>query len=90
MIADSVWGTGVEEYVLAGDGPEGAGALEIFASIEPRHASIEVRRSPGQRVPVLMHDGMRSILARPSDDRLYITRREAVSSFRLVVLRWLD
>ncbi|MEQ8234039.1 MAG: hypothetical protein RKL32_20220 [Gammaproteobacteria bacterium] len=75
---------------MPGPCPEDAGAVEIFASIEPRDATIEVRRAPQQRVALVMHDGMRSIVVRPREDRLWITPRADVERYRLVVLRWLD
>lgn len=80
----------MDEYRLPDDGPERAEALEIFASIEPRGGTIEVRRTEDQRVPLLMHDGMRCIIARPDDDTLFVATRAPTRNYRLVVLRWLD
>lgn len=80
----------MDEYRLPDDGPEHAEALEIFASIEPRGRTIEVRRTEDQRVPLLMHDGMRCIIARPDDDTLFVAPRAPTRDYRLVVLRWLD
>ncbi len=80
----------MDEYRLPGDGPDHAEALEIFASIEPRGGAIEVRRTPDQRVPLLMHDGMRCIIARPDADTLFVSVRAPTREYRLVVLRWLD
>ena len=80
----------MDEYRLPEDGPEHAEALESFASIEPRGGAIEVRRTRDQRVPLLMHDGMRCIVARPDGDTLFVSARAPAREYRLVVLRWLD
>ena len=65
-------------------------AIEIEASIEPRHGEIEILRDQDDPYPVTMHHGARTIIGAPESRRLYVRLGPSARACRVTVVDWYD
>ncbi|MEX2375703.1 MAG: hypothetical protein WD942_08995 [Dehalococcoidia bacterium] len=68
--------------------PDECNSIEIQVTTAPRRQQLGIYRSAFDPEPILMWDGVTTIIGRPQDKCLYVETGSVVTAFEVRVCRW--